>query len=411
MTSKQRFTIILILGSLSTISPFSIDMYLPAFPAIAKDLGTTIAQVQLSLTSYLIGISAGQLLYGPLLDRFGRKYPLYAGLAVYLLASLGCALTTSAESLMLMRFIQAVGGCAGMVAAQALVRDIFPVKDTAKVFSLLVLVIAVSPMIAPTLGGYATAVFGWHSIFIILAFITGLILLGIYYVLPEGKTSDSSLSLKPKPVLINFFTVLKQAQFLVYALVGGIASSAPFAFISGSPDVFMNIYKVNEQEFGWIFAFLAFAMIGSSQLNHIFLKWFSSQQLIYIALLYQNIIGVILVTGTYFGWYGQYSLILLMFIFLTGQGLTSPNASALALAPFSKHAGSASALMGSFRMSIGALVSAAVSIWHDTSALPMVGMMGICAVCGLLVLLIGRKTIQHQINKKGVEDEPSNVVI
>jgi DHA1 family bicyclomycin/chloramphenicol resistance-like MFS transporter len=195
--------------------------------------------------------------------------------------------------------------------------------------------------------------------------------------------------------------------------VGGIASSAPFAFISGSPDVFMNIYKVSEQQFGWIFAFLAFAMIGSSQLNHIFLKWFTSQQLIYITLLYQNVIGVILVIGTYFGWYGQYSLILLMFIFLTGQGITSPNASALALAPFSKHAGSASALMGSFRMSIGALVSAAVSIWHDKSALPMVGVMAICAVCGLLVLLIGRRSIQYQVEKRGkdVEEAPSNVVM
>jgi len=411
MTGKQRFTIILILGTLSTISPFSIDMYLPAFPAIALDLNTSIDQIQLSLTSYLVGISLGQLLYGPLLDRFGRKYPLYAGLVVYLFASVGCALTTSVESLIVMRFLQAIGGCAGMVAAQALVRDLFPVNQTAKVFSLLVLVIAVSPMIAPTVGGYVTAIFGWHSIFIILALITGFILWGIYYALPEGKTRDDTISLKPKPVLKNFFTVLKQPQFLVYALVGGIASSAPFAFISGSPHVFMNIYKVNEQQYGWIFAFLAFAMIGSSQLNHILLKRYTSEQLIYTTLIYQNVIGGILVAGTYFGWFGQYSLILLMFIFLTGQGLASPNASALALAPFTKHAGSASALMGSFRMSIGAMVSAAVSIWHDNSALPMVGVMAICAVCGLIFLLIGRRSIAYQASQANVEETAPNIVI
>lgn len=201
MTSKQRFIIILILGALSTISPFSIDMYLPGFPAIARDLGTSIAQIQLSLTGYLIGISIGQLMYGPLLDRFGRKYPLYAGMVIYILASLGCALTTSAESLIAMRFIQALGGCVGMVAAQALVRDLFPVSQTAKVFSLLVLVIAVSPMIAPTVGGYVTAVFGWHAIFITLALITTLLVLGIYFALPQGKGPDPSLSLRPKPVL------------------------------------------------------------------------------------------------------------------------------------------------------------------------------------------------------------------
>src|SRR5687768_4213853 len=136
MTRRQHIIIILILGTLSTISPFSIDMYLPGFPAIAKDLHTSIAHIQLSLTSYLTGISVGQLLYGPLLDRFGRKYPLYAGLSVYLLASLGCALSNSADTLIIMRFLQAIGGCAGMVAAQALVRDLFPVSETAKVFSL-----------------------------------------------------------------------------------------------------------------------------------------------------------------------------------------------------------------------------------------------------------------------------------
>ena len=149
MTAKQQFILILILGALSTISPFSIDMYLPGFPAIAEDLRTDIAAVQFSLTSYFIGIAAGQLLYGPLLDRFGRKTPLNIGLGVYILASLGCALTGSIESFIAMRFFQALGGCAGMVAAQTLVRDIFPANKTAQAFSWMTLVIAVSPMIAP----------------------------------------------------------------------------------------------------------------------------------------------------------------------------------------------------------------------------------------------------------------------
>ncbi|GAB4029784.1 hypothetical protein GCM10028809_21230 [Spirosoma gilvum] len=210
MTRRQHFVIILILGTLSTISPFSIDMYLPGFPAIARDLHTSIAQVQLSLTAYLIGISAGQLLYGPLLDRFGRKLPLYAGLAVYVLASVGCAMATSIETLIAMRLIQALGGCVGLVAAQALVRDLFPVSQIAQIFSLLILVVAVSPMIAPTVGGYASELLGWHSIFIILAVITVLILVSSFFALPDGKPADPSLSLRPKAVLGSFLMVLKQ---------------------------------------------------------------------------------------------------------------------------------------------------------------------------------------------------------
>ena len=388
MTRRQYFVIILILGSLATISPFSIDMYLPGFPAIADDLKTSIAQVQLSLTSYLIGISVGQLLYGPLLDRFGRKTPLYAGLVVYIIASLGCALTTSVESLIVMRFIQAVGGCAGMVAAQALVRDLFPVNKTAQAFSLLTLVIAVSPMIAPTLGGYVTAAFGWHSVFIILAAITALIMLGVFLTLPEGRLADVSISLKPKPVLANFGLVIRQPQFLVFALAGGIATAAPFAYISGSSDVFMNIYHVSEKEYGWIFAFLAFAMIGSTQLNHILLKKYKSQQVIHVTLLYQSAIGILLVVGTWLGWYEKYSLILLLFIFLTGQGLLNPNATALSLAPFTRFAGSASALLGSFRMAMGGLTSAAVSLLHNGTVLPMVCIMTACSLLGMFIFLL-----------------------
>ncbi|GEO04019.1 Bcr/CflA family drug resistance efflux transporter [Adhaeribacter aerolatus] len=406
MNRKQHFIIILILGALSTISPFSIDMYLPGFPAIAADLNTTIEQVQLSLTSYLIGIAAGQLLYGPLLDRYGRKMPLYAGMALYILSSLGCALTNSAETLILMRFLQAVGGCAGMVAAMALVRDLFPVSETAKVLSLLTLVIAVSPMIAPTLGAYVTATVGWHYVFLILAGIAALIVLGIYTSLPNGTKPDTSLSLRPRAVLANFYAVIKNPQFLIYTLAGGIGSAAPFAYISGSPDVFLNIYKVSEQEYGWIFAFLAAAMIGSTQVNTLLLRRFTSEQLIKIALTGQTMLGILLVLGTLGGWYGQYSLILLLFLFLCGQGLNVPNASALSLAPFAKNAGSASALMGSARMGMGALASAIVSLLHNGTVLPMVGVMAFCAITGLLILLAGRKIAAPMLEN---EVEPAEV--
>src|SRR5215471_7343709 len=152
-----NFYLILILGLLTAIGPFSIDMYLPAFPDIAKNLHTSVAQVMLSLSSFFIGISAGQLVYGPLLERFGRKKPLYAGLCIYFLASLGCAMAASVNMLIIFRLLQALGGCAGLVTARAIVRDLFEVKENAKVFSMLMLVVAVSPIIAPTAGGYVTS--------------------------------------------------------------------------------------------------------------------------------------------------------------------------------------------------------------------------------------------------------------
>ncbi|SKB76033.1 multidrug effflux MFS transporter [Dyadobacter psychrophilus] len=407
MGRKQYFFIILILGSLATVSPFSIDMYLPGFPRIAKDLGTTIDQVQLSLTSYLIGICIGQVLYGPLLDRFGRKKPLYAGLALYVLASFGCAMTSSVDALIVMRFFQAMGGCVGLVASQALVSDLFPSDKRAEVFSLITLVIAVSPMIAPTVGGYVTASIAWQWIFIILAGIVSLIIAAIYFFLPTGREADSSVSLRPKAVMNGFATVIKQPQFLIYTLAGGLATAAPFAYIAGSSDVFMNIYKVTEQQYGWIFAFLAVAMIGSTQLNHILLKRFKSEQIIKVTLFYQSIVGVLLIAGVYNNWFGLYSLIGMMFIFLTGQGLTGPNGSALSLAPFRKHTGSASALMGSWRMGAGAIISAIVSILHNNTALPMVGMMAACSLGGLVILHAGNAVVKHQARRNEVEDEVS----
>lgn len=410
MKQKEYFFIILILGALALISPFSIDMYLPGFPAIADQLDTSIDKVQLSLTSYFVGIAIGQLIYGPLLDRFGRKRPLYIGLVLYIIASFGCALTSSVNALIAMRLVQALGGCVGMVAAQALVRDIFPVNRNAQAFSLITLVIAVSPMIAPTTGGYVTATIGWQWVFIILAAITALILAAAYFFLPTGKAANTNLSLKPKAVLKNFILVGKHPQFLIYTLAGGLATAAPFAYISGSPDVFMNQYHVTEQQYGWIFALLASAMIGSSQFNHLILKRFRSEQVIRLTLLFQGLAGIAMVVGTLYGGWGLYSLLALLFVFLCGHGLIGPNTTALSLAPFEHHAGSAAALLGAWRMGTGAMVSALVSILHNHTALPMVGVMAVCAWVSLVILLSGNAAVRIRARRKPVEEEVSVLI-
>jgi DHA1 family bicyclomycin/chloramphenicol resistance-like MFS transporter len=291
-----------------------------------------------------------------------------------------------------------------------LVRDIFPKNKTAQAFSLLTLVIAVSPMVAPTVGGYVTSLFGWHYIFITLAAITTVIALTAYFYLPTGKGPDTSMSLSPASVARGYYTVLSHPQFLTYSLAGGLATAAPFAYIAGSAEVFINQYKVSEQEYGWIFAIIAFGMVGSTQFNHLLLRRFTSQQIIKGALVYQMIIGAILVIGTYYHWYHLHEFVGITFLLFMGQGLISPNTSALSLAPFSRHAGSASALLGSWRMGAGGIISASVSVLHNGTALPMVCAMVACSYLSMGILVVGGKAIQYRASRKSVEEQSSVLV-
>jgi len=391
--AKNKFFLILMLGSLTALAPFSIDMYLPGFPAIAEDLHTTTAQAALSLSSFLIGISAGQLLYGPLLDRFGRKTPLYFGLSLYILATLGCVFTRSIDNLILYRFIQAIGCCAASVASIAMVRDLFPVNENAKIFALLMLVLGASPMIAPTVGGYVTEAFGWQSVFIILIVIAVLILIAVIFGLPEVYKGDPTLSLKPRPIIRNFLLVLKEPQFYTFAFTGAVAFAGLFAYVSGSPVVFMEILKVSGKVYGWIFAFLSVGFIGSSQVNTLLLRKFRSEQIINAALICQCLISLVFVFASLSGRLGLESVIAFIFLYLCCLGLINPNAAALSMAPFEKNAGSASAVMGATQMAMGALASVGVSFFNDHTITPLASIMAISSVAALAILFTGRKNI------------------
>ena len=393
MKGRERFFTIFTLGLLSAMGAFSIDMYLPGFPDIARDLHTTVAHITLSITSFFIGISVGQMLYGPLLDKFGRKKPLVIGLIVYFLTSIACAFAPTANALIAIRFLQALGSCAGMVASRALVRDIFPVKENAKIFSLLMLVLALSPIVAPTLGGYVSAAFGWQTIFYILAGIAATTLLLTLLKLPEGRKPELTLSLKPKPIINGFLEVAKVPQFYTYAFAGAIASAGLYAYLAGSPFVFMELNHVSEKQYGWIFAIIAMGLITASQVNTVLLRKYTSEQIIKVTLFCQCLAGISLVLGTWFHILGLYSTIFLIWVFLSTQGFAFPNSSALCLAPFTKNAGTASALMGAIQLGIGAVSTALVSILNNGTAMPMAAVMCACAVGSFFVLIIGRRKI------------------
>lgn len=406
MTKQRYFFLILILGTLATLGPFSIDMYLPGFPAIAKYLGTTTAQVSLSLSSFFIGISAGQLLYGPLLDRYGRKKPLYVGLVIYIIASVGCLLVHSIEALIILRFVQAIGSCAAAVASVAMVRDLFPAKDNAKVFALLMLVISASPMLAPTAGGYVTAAFGWQWVFILLAAIAALILVAVIFSLPESYKPNPDFSLKPGPIVKSFLSVIVEPQFYTYAISGAFAFSGLFAYVSGSPLVFMDVFKVSGTTYGWIFAILSVGLIGSGQINSLLLKKFRSEQVVPFAIVAEVIVACVFFAGASLGWFGMYGTIVMIFLFLCCVGLINPNTSALSIAPFSHNAGTASSLMGALQLGIGALASFGISLFTAHSAVPMAAIMAGTSIVAMLVLFIGRRSIKHHF-----KPDPDEVIV
>jgi DHA1 family bicyclomycin/chloramphenicol resistance-like MFS transporter len=390
-------TIIWILGALATVTPFAIDMYLPAFALIAQDFGTTAATISLSVSSYFIGMALGQILYGPLLDRYGRKRPLYAGLLIFIVASVACAQASSTATLISFRFFQALGGSVAWVGAVAMVRDFFPVKESARVFSLLILILGVSPLLAPTLGGFIVTAFGWQSIFIILAAIVVLVLMLVYFFLPEGHEPDPTISLKAGPMLETFFSILKNPQFYTYAFAGSFSFATLFIYVAGSPVIFMEIHQVSPKVYGVIFALLSVGFIGSSQVNILLTRTYASDKIFKIALICQVVAGFIFIAGLASDSLGLYGTIVMFFICLSCIGLINPNANALALAPFTRTIGSASALMGCSQIGIAALSSFGVGLFNTTEALPVVVLMAITSCIALVIFIAGQRRIGKEL--------------
>jgi DHA1 family bicyclomycin/chloramphenicol resistance-like MFS transporter len=410
MEKKRKFKLIFILGLLTSIGPFSVDMYLPAFNRIAVDLNTSISNVMYSLSTYFIGISFGQLLYGPLLERYGRKKPIYFGLVIYLLASLGCIVAFNVNMLISMRFFQAIGGCVGMVAARAMVRDLFPPTEFAKIFSSLMLIVAVSPILAPTFGGYVTAYLGWHYVFVFLFILVSIIFVAVYYLLPQSRTPDQSISLRPLPIMRSYLGVFKNVQFTAYALTGAISYSVVYTYITGSPHVFMHQFLASEKTYGWIFAIVAAGLIGSSQLNSLALNKYESKKILRTAFSIQIVIGILFVLLSYMQLLDMYGTIAIIFCFIFCQGFIFPNASAYAMAPFEKNAGSASALLGFLQMVIGATSSALMGIFQEGALLAMTTIMTSSTLIAFIIFNLGERKMDKAASPALVAEEDLEMI-
>ncbi len=395
MTSKQRYSLLFILGGLSALAPLSIDMYLPAFPSIANGLNTTISHVAFSLTSYFIGISVGQLFYGPITDKYGRKKPLLIGLALFFVASVGCALSPNIDWLIAMRVIMALGGCVGMVVSRAVVRDVFPVSETAKIFSTLMLIVGVAPILAPTVGSWLLTVSTWRTIFYVLAGFGLLLIVAVYLFLPESGSFNRKVPLRAKTILKDYKRVLAERTFLYFAVASSIAMGGMFAYISGSSFVFMNYFGLTEANFGLVFSVNAIGFILGSQVNRLLLNKYSSLQIITVSSFILLGVSVLMLTAYFLALMTLITLISLLFTFLFCLGLLVPNATAMALAPFSKNAGSASALLGFIQMVCGASLSALVGAMHNDTILPMLSGMAFAGIGAFVIIVM----LNSKVNK------------
>lgn len=387
---SSHLELVVILGALTAFAPLAIDMYLPALPTLERAFAASTAEVQRTLATFFLGFALGQAFYGPVADRFGRKPPLYVGLVLFALASIACALAQSVEALTALRFLQAIGACSGAVMARAMVRDLFEPRETARIYSALMLVMGVAPILAPLIGGYLLLWFGWEAIFWLLAALAAVSVAAVAFRLPETHDRSTAHSLSLGSVLSRYAGLLTDRHFMGYALSGGMNAAGMFAYIAGSPFVFIELYQVAPEHYGWIFGTNAAGLILASQINGRIVHRFGADRILRLGNLLQTIAALVLVLTAATGLGGLLGIAVPLFIYVGCVGLVSPNAIALAMASQGAQAGSASALLGTLQFSIAAIAATAVGAIHRQSALPMAI---IIAICGALGLILHRRLV------------------
>jgi DHA1 family bicyclomycin/chloramphenicol resistance-like MFS transporter len=372
--------LVLALGSLVALGPLTIDMYLPALPAIATDLDAPSAAVQLTLTGTLIGMAGGQLLIGPLSDSWGRRPLLIGGVVVHILASLLCVIAPSIAVLGGLRVVQGLGVAASSVIAMAMVRDLFDGAAFARVFSRLILVMGAAPILAPTLGSAVLRWTDWRGVFAVLAGIGALLIVVAAVALPETlpvhRRRRGGLAGSGRV----YAALLRDRAFMGLVLVAGSAMAALFAYISGSSFVFQDRYGLSEQEFGLVFGAGALGLIAATQLNVVLLRRAEPEQILGAALLVGTAAGATLVAFAATGFAGLAGIVVPLWVVLAAAGLAMPNAPASALSRHGAAAGTASALLGSVQFGVGAL------------AAPLVGLLGTGPVAMSAVVAGGMAT-------------------
>ncbi len=385
---RKMFWLVVLLGALAALGPFSIDTYLPAFPAIAKTYNTTVGAVEITLAVYFVGLSFGQLFYGPFADSLGRKPPLYVGLVMYVLASTGCVFAPNIATLTVLRFIQAVGGCAAMLISRTVVRDYFPPREAARVFSFLMLVVGVSPVVAPLVGGWIVVHLDWRANFWMVSGMGTIILACVAVFLKESLPAEKRPSLHLGNTLHLYASLLRDRTFMVYALSGALIAAGMFAYLEGSPQVFIEINHISADHFGYFFGAIAVGLVLASQLNGFLVRRVHPHHIFRVILMVAAAASVALFFTARTGAGGFAGILIPLFVFVSCNGFSFPNATALALAPHGKVAGSAAAMLGCIQFALGGLGGGLVSALDDGTAMPMAGVIAFGGVVALAINLL-----------------------
>jgi len=355
-------------------------MYLPAFPALERGLGVPHGSAEFTLAAFFIGLALGQAVYGPLSDRFGRRKPLLAGLALYAFASVGCALAGSLPALVAWRFLQALGGCAGMVITRAVVRDRCGAREAARAFSMLLLVMGLAPILAPLLGSWVNAALGWRAIFVALVAFGLAGFLAVLTRLEESHDTRHEPPLRLGKVLRDYAGLLANRSFLGFVLVGGLSMAGLFAYIAGSPFVLMELYGIPAGQYGWVFGTNALGFVAASQVNAYLLKRHPPTELLRRALWLPALAAPLLALLALAEWLPQPLLLAGLFAYIASLGFLSPNSTAAALATHGQQAGTASALLGTVQFGLATVAGALVGAFHDGTARPLLLVMAACGV-------------------------------
>ena len=374
-----------VLGLLSAVGPFAIDMYLPALPAIAADLRATTAATQASIMAFFLAVSLCQVIYGPLSDSYGRKAPLYVGMVLYVIGALGCSFAPTVQWLVAARFVQGVGACAGMTIPRAVVRDLHTGPDAARLMSLIMLVFSVSPILAPLAGSLISEFGDWRTIFDVVALVGVLGLALTAFVLKETRPPQDRVPIDPASVARGYLTLLADRQFLGVAFIGGFGLASFFAYLASSSFVYIDHFGLTPMQYSLAFAVNAVAFIGMAQLTGRFGRRFGLKPMVRAALTFYLVATLFLFTVTLAGLDNVFALIVMLFVAFGSMGLVIPSTMVLALEAYGPRAGTASALLGTLQLLTGAAVVAVVSGLSDGSPLPMVTAIAACAAVAFAI--------------------------
>lgn len=378
--ARTPWGMVVLLGLLTAMGPLAIDMYLPGLPMIGRDLHAGAGQTQATVSAFLAGMAIGQFFYGPASDRFGRKPSILSGVVIYTLASAACALAQSAEQLIVFRFIQALGACAGGVVARAVVRDQFSHVETARMLSLLMLVMGLAPILAPLGGGLLLNFAGWRFIFGFMTLFGVAVGIAAALRLKESRSEETRLQARSETPLRAYLALTRERRLMGYAAVGALNGATLFTYIAASPELLIETYKVPAAQFGWVFGVNAAGIIGANQVNRFLLRRFTTDTILARANLCAIGFGLLLTVAAFTGLGERWSVLPLLFLLLSTHGFVQGNAMAGALSVDPRRAGSISAMMGTVSFGAGALASMASGVLHDGTPRPMAAVMLICVI-------------------------------